>query len=219
MRNTFFKLSLALLVLASLFGANMASAQNDADEPQLRLSGPRMGIVFMTGNIAKRIKDPISTGGLNARPVMSQFGYQFETSYMSNDQVQALFEFLPNITGLDQGKFIPSMSIMHGLRFNKTGWEIVVGPILYGTKRSKGFFDESDNWVRLDDWKKQNPGQQDPDNTTKMLDTKGEFGLTTSFLLAIGKNFRSGKLNFPVNIFAIPHAEGFRYGISVGFNR
>ena len=105
------------------------------------------------------------------------------------------------------------------LRFNKTGWEIVVGPILCGTKRSKGFFDESDNWVRLDEWKKSNPGQPDPDNTTKMLDTKGEFGLTTSFVLAFGKNFRSGKLNFPVNIFAIPHAEGFRYGISVGFNR
>ena len=63
------------------------------------------------------------------------------------------------------------------LRFNKTGWEIVVGPILCGTKRSKGFFDESDNWVRLEEWKKSNPGQPDPDNTTKMLDTKGEFGL------------------------------------------
>lgn len=190
------------------------------EETELSLSGPRMGLVFFTGNIAKRIEDPKSRGGLNAKPLMSQFGYQFETAYIKNEKVQVLFEFVPNITGLDQGKFIPTLSILNGVRLNKTGWELIVGPIIYFTKRSEGFFDPvTGNWTLLSVWKAENPSAPEPDNVTKSLDTRGDFGLTTSFLLAIGKNFRAGDINFPVNLFAIPHSEGFRYGISVGFNK
>lgn len=191
----------------------------DGDK-ELSLSGPRIGLVFFTGNIAQRIQDPKSLGGLNAKPVMSQFGYQFETAYISNEKVQVLFEFVPNITGLDQGKFIPTMSVLNGVRLNKTGWELIIGPIVYFTKRADGFFDPiTDKWTLLTEWKALNPGVPQPDNVTKSLDTRGDFGITTSFLLAIGKNFRVGNINFPVNLFAIPHSEGFRYGLSVGFNK
>lgn len=193
------------------------------DEPsdRLKLSGPRMGIVFFTGNIATRIKDPASRGGLNAKPVMSQFGYQFETAYISNEKVQVLFEFVPNVTGLDQGKFIPTMSILNGVRLNQSGWELIAGPIVYFTKRAEGLFDplDNNNWTLLSTWRALHLGQPDPDNVVKSLDTRGDFSITTSFLFAIGKNFRAGNINFPVNIFAIPHQEGFRYGISVGFNK
>jgi hypothetical protein len=192
----------------------------EADNYSLSLSGPRMGLVFFTGNIAQRIEDPKSRGGLNAKPLMSQFGYQFETAYIRNEKVQVLFEFVPNITGLDQGKFIPTLSVLNGVRLNKTGWELIVGPIIYFTKRSEGFFDPgTDEWTLLSAWKANNPGKPEPDNVIKTLDTRGDFGITTSFLLAVGKNFRVGDINFPVNIFAIPHAEGFRYGLSVGFNK
>jgi hypothetical protein len=187
---------------------------------RLSLSGPRMGVVFFTGNVANRIQDPSSRGGLNAKPVMSQFGYQLETAYINNEKVQVLFEFVPNVTGLDQGKFIPSLSILNGVRLNQTGWEVIAGPIFYFTKRAEGFFEApSDEWIRLSDWKALHPGEPDPDNVIKGLDTRGDYGFTTSFLLAVGKNFRSGNINFPVNLFAIPHPEGFRYGISVGFNK
>lgn len=186
----------------------------------LRLSGPRMGLVFFTGHIATRIQDPTSRGGLNAKPLMSQFGYQFEKAYISNEKVQVLFECVPNITGLDQGKFIPTVSLLNGVRLNKTGWEFIIGPIIYFTKRAEGFFDPvTGDWTRLATWKAQNPDLPEPENVTKNLDTRGDFGFTTSFLVSVGKNFKVGNINFPINLFAIPHAEGFRYGLSVGFNK
>ena len=188
---------------------------------RISLSGPRIGVAFFTGNIAKRIQDPSSIGGLNAKPVMSQFGYQFETAYISNEKVQVLFECVPSISGLDQGKFLPTISFLNGVRLNKSGFEFIVGPIIYFTKRAEGFFDEAHggDWTRLSDWKLQYPSEAQPDNVIKGLDTRGEFGLTTSFLISVGKNFRAGNINFPVNLIVIPHPEGLRYGISVGFNK
>jgi hypothetical protein len=39
-------------------------------------------------------------------------------------------------------------------------------------------------------------------------------------MIAIGKTFKSGKMNFPLNFFAIPPAKGnsWRIVISTGFN-
>jgi hypothetical protein len=186
---------------------------------ELSLAGPRVGLVFFSGRFAERIQDPSSRGGLGAKPIMSQFGYQFETAYINSEKVQVLFEFVPNITGLDQGKFIPTVSILNGVRLNPSGWEVMLGPILYFTKRAEGFYNDADEWTLLSEWKAQNPGLPDPENVKKGFDTRGDFAITTSFLLAIGKNFRSGNVNFPVNIFAIPNPEGVRFGLSVGFNK
>jgi hypothetical protein len=49
-------------------------------------------------------------------------------------------------------------------------------------------------------------------------DSRGNTTITTGFLFAAGKTFRSGKLNLPVNIFFMPSTHGMRYGISVGWN-
>ncbi|MBN8682842.1 MAG: hypothetical protein J0L99_09315 [Chitinophagales bacterium] len=215
------RFSLFLLCFLGFFSPTASSAQDAPASQQLKLSGPRIGMAFFTGNIATRIKDPKSIGGLNARPVMSQFGYQFETAYISNDKLQALFEFFPNITGLDQGKFLPNVSILHGLRLNNGGWEFIVGPIFYASKRTEGFFDPAngDQWTRLTDWRADNPNAPEPEGVIKMLDTRGDIGFTSSIVLAIGKNFRAGDINLPINVFVIPHAEGTRYGISFGFNK
>ncbi|MCB0524466.1 MAG: hypothetical protein H6576_11365 [Lewinellaceae bacterium] len=199
---------------------NLARQVPEEDEAEpLHLGGPRIGFAFFSGNFAERIQDPLSQGGLNARPVMSQFGYQFETAYISNEKVQVLFEFVPSITGLDQGKFLPTLSILNGVRFNKSGWEFIVGPILYMTKRAEGFFDAEGDWMLLSEYRANNPGEPDPDGTTKAFDARGNFGITSSFLLSIGKNFKAGNINFPVNLIAIPHPEGYRFGVSVGFNK
>ena len=63
-----------------------------------------------------------SGGGFNANPLMFQFGYQFEVQYLNQGSFQALFEFIPMITGLDQGKFLPSISVLNGMRSNISGW-------------------------------------------------------------------------------------------------
>lgn len=191
----------------------------EEENNELSLAGPRMGLVFFSGNFAERIQDPGSRGGLGAKPIMSQFGYQFETAYINGDKVQVLFEFVPNISGLDQGKFIPTVSILNGVRLTPSGWELMLGPIIYFTKRAEGFYNEADEWTLLSEWKAKNPGLPDPAGVKKGFDTRGDFTITTSFLLALGKNFRSGNVNFPVNIFAIPNPEGVRFGVSVGFNK
>jgi hypothetical protein len=196
------------------------SALNQPEVNRLNLSGPRMGITFFSGQIADRFSDPTSKGGLDARPVMFQFGYQFETAYLNQGGLQALFEFIPIITGMDQGKFLPSVSVMHGLRSNRNGWELAFGPIVYGTKLADGFYNDSGEWTLLSDWNTANPGQTPAQEVVSRFDSRGDVTLTTSFIFGLGKSFKSGKLNIPLNIFFIPGAgaTGHRFGVSVGFN-
>jgi hypothetical protein len=119
---------------------------NNPDVDRLRLDGPRMGFVSYTGKLQSRIMETKNSGGFDAFPAMFQFGYQFEKQYLNEGKVQALFEFLPMITGLDQGYFIPSMTIMHGVRSNVNGWEFAFGPTINLVPKSKGYYDASNNW-------------------------------------------------------------------------
>ncbi len=176
---------------------------------RLKLNGPRMGFTLFTGSTAQRLAEPLDIGGFNANPVMFQFGYQFETQYLNEGNYQALFEFIPIITGVDQGYFMPSLTILNGLRNNRNGWEIALGPTLGFVNEAQGYFDagvwtlKSDTTTAKTQWR---------------LDSRGSLKLRTGFVLAIGKTFRSGKLNIPLNAFFIPNQEGMRFGISFGFN-
>lgn len=193
------------------------SAINVPESNRLNLSGPRMGATFFTGKAADAYRRPSSQGGLDATPLMFQFGYQFETTYLNQGGIQALFEFIPLITGLDQGHFIPSISFLHGLRSNRNGFEFAFGPILYLTKEAEGV-DVDGQWTLLKDWRVNHPNLPDPENVETRFDTRGNFKAATSFVFAFGKSFKSGKLNMPVNAFVVPHRDGARFGISVGFN-
>jgi hypothetical protein len=68
------------------------------------------------------------------------------------------------------------------------------------------------------------PGDNGYDPTDQTLieriDSRGDFKLSSGLMIAIGKTFKSGKMNFPLNFFAIPPARGnsWRVGISTGFN-
>lgn len=42
--------------------------------------------------------------------------------------------------------------------------------------------------------------------------------MTSGFIFGVGKSFKSGKLNIPVNLYLIPNKSGLRFGLSVGFN-
>jgi hypothetical protein len=184
---------------------------------RLNLSGPRMGMTVFSGEAARRFGASRSEGGLEAKPVMFQFGYQFETTYLNQGGLQALFEFIPIVTGLDQGQVLPSISILHGVRSNRRGFEFAFGPILYVTKEAEGFYTDG-RWTRLTDWQKANPNQTPAFATEFRFDNRGEPKLSSSFVFACGKSFKSGKLNIPVNAFFIPAKGGHRFGLSVGFN-
>lgn len=178
---------------------------------RLKLNGPRMGFTYFTGSLSDRIMESTETGGFGGYPVMFQFGYQFETQYLNEGNLQALFEFIPMITGVDQGYFIPSFTVLHGLRNNRSGWEFALGPSIQFIPEAYGYFDTSGKWIMTD-------ATQSTAGMTKRIDSRGEAMLRSGFVLAAGKTIRSGRLNVPLNIYVVPNRDGFRYGFSFGFN-
>jgi hypothetical protein len=90
------------------------------------LGGPRIGVTVLTGGVVNKARE--SVPGLN--PFLTQFGWQFETRiFRLANGTAGLFEFVPLIGGLEQGKFIPSLNALFGIRGPK-GLEFGVGPNL-----------------------------------------------------------------------------------------
>ena len=93
---------------------------------QVKLNGPRIGLTFLAeGELSRRLEDEF-----DASPLITQFGWQFETAFFNSDHGTAgLVELIPLIGGLEQGLFLPSISGIIGLR-GKSGVEFGVGPNL-----------------------------------------------------------------------------------------
>jgi TolB-like protein len=188
------------------------SSLNNPYYERLRLSGPRMGYVFLTGEEGKLMSKPKAEGGYEGHAAMFQLGYQFEKQYLNEGKWQALFEFIPMITGVDQGLLIPSMTIMNGLRSNKSGFELALGPS-FSLKREKEYFNVDGTWQ-----------PERPLDMTNGIETEyrlhsgGSPRISSSVVIAAGYSIRSGKLNIPINAFWSPTNVGHRFGISVGFN-
>lgn len=189
---------------------------NNPYKLKLRADGPRMGLTVFTGNTAEIIKSPISKGGFGGQPFMFQFGYQFEKQYLNEGNFQALFEVIPMVTGLDQGRVLPSITFMNGLRNNKNGFEFAFGPSFSFNKISKGYYDSTGNWSLVRDL----PIGTDLTkfNVQNRLDSRGDYNISASFIFAVGRTFKSGKINLPVNFYFIPSLNGYRFGFSMGWN-
>jgi len=196
---------------------NYESALNNHNKISVNLNGPRSGCTLFTGETAKIIEAPKEEGGFNAYPAMFQFGYQFEKQYLNEGSYQALFEFLPTITGFNQNVFIPSLTIMNGFRENRFGWEIGFGPSFAVVTKANGYYDSEKKWHLEKKWNTEEQGKN-PYTITTRLDSRGNPELNSFFIVAIGKTFRSGRLNIPLNAYYIPSKEGDRFGFSVGFN-
>lgn len=202
--------------------SELDNAINNPYELRLQNDGPRMGMVFLTGKGATVFQNSEDiggyAGGYGKLATMFQFGYQFEKQYLNEGNFQALFEFVPIITGLDQGRFIPSINFLNGIRNNMNGWEFAFGPNFSIGKYATGYWNENrlliEGSQEAKDFKAANPGAQ----IMEIADSRGSTTITTGFLFALGKTFRSGKLNLPVNLFLIPNTHGLRWGISVGWN-
>ncbi|GAB3854619.1 hypothetical protein GCM10028822_24710 [Hymenobacter terrigena] len=103
------------------------AAPDDAilDEP-IRLDGPRIGFTVLSAGVLDRARE--SMPDLN--PFLTQFGWQFESRlFRMPNGVSGLAEFVPLVGGLEQGKFLPSISGLLGIRGAK-GFEFGVGPNL-----------------------------------------------------------------------------------------
>lgn len=192
------------------------SAINNPKKDKLNLSGPRMGCTIFSGKVANYMKLAENEGGYDITvPIMFQYGYQFEIQYLNEANVQMLFEFIPNLTGLGQGLYIPSLTFLQGLRHTVMGLELAFGPTFSITRSAKGYYQDN-VWHLRNDWTSEEPN---PYNITSRFDSRGDLKLNSGFLIGFGKSFKFGKLNVPVNIYTIPNfKDGFRYGFSVGFN-
>lgn len=145
------------------------------DRPEIRhYGGPRLGITYVgPGAFA----DILEAEG--KRNIYSQFGWQFEARMFTTDNgLSGLVEFVPLIGGLDMGKFIPSISVLMGIR-TKEGIEFGVGPNL-----ALYFSPTAGGWDFFD-------GPPLP---------TGSLGI----VLAAGMSIKSGKINFPINLAFVP---------------
>jgi hypothetical protein len=194
------------------------SAVNNPYYQTLSLAGPRMGYTFFTGDMAATIRAPKSEGGYDGYPAFFQMGYQFEKQYLNEGKWQALFEFIPMVSGLDQGLFVPSFTIMNGIRNNKNGLEFAIGPSV-NLSRETAAYDIGGNWIPSEDIDLVNtPYNLSTLDRKDVMDSRGNITLKTYVVLAAGYSLKSGKLNIPINVFVIPSKDNIRYGFSFGFN-
>ena len=187
----------------------------------LQLGGPRMGASFVIGDAAERLQASKSNGGYEMFPVMSQFGYQWETQYLSAGNFQALVEFVAMIGGLESGKVIPSLAFLNGFRNSQTGIEIAFGPVLKVSSLAEGYYDGDDVWHLNYEWNATDGNGNftpNPYESIELPDSRGTLQFSANLLLAVGKTFKSGYLNIPVNIYVIPNKKGTIIGTSFGFN-
>lgn len=194
-------------------------------------SGPRMGFAYTVGDLNQFMTREKKFGGLEMSPFVSNLGWQFEGQYVGTENFSALFEGLINFTGLEQGRFIPSVSLLNGFRFGKKGWEIAFGPSFGFSKTSVGFFSTKDKNLFGEDeeryWTEyefnqteyaENPIYSYGYEYDRYLDNRGRLDITTRWIVGLGRTFKSGALNIPVNIFYSSQKNGGMIGVSLGFN-
>jgi hypothetical protein len=103
--------------------SNSAPTDGILDEP-IRLDGPRLGFTVLSAGVVNKAHDE----GTDLNPFLTQFGWQFESRlFRLPNGVSGLVEFVPLVGGLEQGKFLPSLSGLLGMRGAK-GFEFGVGP-------------------------------------------------------------------------------------------
>jgi len=180
----------------------------------LKLDGPRVGATYFWGHYADRMQAPEEEGGFNMYPVSVMLGYQFERRFLSAGDFQALFEVIPTVIGLESGLVIPSLPLMLGFRFNRSGIEFGLGPVLRLMKTAEGYYGPDGRWNMLSD--ADSLGVPYP--VVRALDSRGEFKMSYGMIFALGKTFRSGYLNLPINIYYSPRKEGSVIGLTMGFN-
>lgn len=90
----------------------------------IHLDGPRLGFTVLSARVLNKARE----NNINLSPIISQFGWQFETRlFRLANGVSGLLEVVPLVGGLEQGHFLPSVSGLLGVRGPK-GFEFGVGP-------------------------------------------------------------------------------------------
>lgn len=194
---------------------------NNPGADRLNLSGFRVGAVGVFGDNATVLRAPINEGGFNVSPFLFQFGYQFETQYLNQGRLQALFEIVPMVSGIEKGMFLPSLSVLHGIRDNKSGIEFAFGFTAAISTMKKGYFDDNGIWRSESYYDQSVVDNPNPDPRPPMLyrlHREGSPRGSIGFIAAAGFSLKSGTLNIPMNAFIVSSRDSYRIGLSVGIN-
>jgi hypothetical protein len=88
------------------------------------MSGPRIGLTVLN----QKSVDTLAEHEITVRPMVSQFGWQFERRlYTNGDGTTMLMEWVPLVSGLEQGVALPSLNWLVGAR-TRSGTEFGIGP-------------------------------------------------------------------------------------------
>ena len=198
----------------------------ESPKTKMNLSGPRIGCFVATGDVGKLFRAPESVGGFNMYQATSQIGWQHEEQYLSSGNFSALVEFIMMAGGIESGRFIPSVSTLLGFRMGRQGWEFAIGPSFRIIRKADGYYTKDENgnpaWHLKSEWN--NYSNQtgsfvsNPNPITSRIDSRGNPGFSGGLVIAVGRTFKSGYLNIPVNAYVVPRKEGWTYGLSLGFN-
>ena len=120
------------VILFALLCARLATASAAAGQAipggvtnVIDMSGPRIGLTALN---QRSLDTLLERTNISVRPVISQFGWQFERRlYTNGDGVTMLTEWIPLVSGLDQGVALPSLNWLVGLR-TASGTEFGIGP-------------------------------------------------------------------------------------------
>ena len=115
----------AFVALVALTHAAPAGAQTLPPVPETaNLSGPRFGLTMLSPGIVGKLSDR----GIDVRPSISQFGWQWERQFFTRDSGATMVsEWVGLVGGLDQSVILPSVSWLVGIR-SREGAEFGLGP-------------------------------------------------------------------------------------------
>lgn len=225
--NDLFKLpSDEQLVRKLTVSEDYESALNNPNASVINNNGPRIGLTAIVGPSASILTLERKYGGFDyAVPLLSSFGYQFEQVFVNSGNFQALVEFIPLVAGLEYGRIIPSASVLLGMRNSRTGWEFAIGPNITSTVTGTGYYNQPNSALpnHYESWMLRGVSAGynalGKEEITR-LDSRGDFALATGLIIGGGKTLKSGRMNFPINLFFVTPGRGdsWRIGASVGFN-
>lgn len=128
MPRTILGIVFAIIALGTSTAAAQESAPTVPEErrvrtlPRQKLSGPRFGFTTFTGETADLRSQ------VELEPVMTQFGWQFETQLVSLESGnQALMEWVFLLGGMEKEEYNLSLAWLAGYRL-ENGLEFGVGP-------------------------------------------------------------------------------------------
>ncbi len=193
--------------------------QGDLEGPQIRkynLSGPRFGGVYQTGVHGEVLTESKKYGGFDKQKFMTVIGYQYEKQYLYTGAFQAVFQANFSLTGLDQQMALPSLTLLNGFRATKNGWEFGFGPSFRVRKTSDGFYRSSEGGSKT--WHLAQEALEGEEVDMKQrVDSRGKSQLVSSWVWGVGKTIKAGKMNIPINLYAVPDKDGWLFGFSMGY--